>query len=272
MQYAYDLPEVHKYTKDMEERADAEGGFTDVNLLPLVKKYLELREYIDERYRYYADPSPNSFLPDFHPNQQVPRTLVLDLDELLVYSDWTRELGWKTFKRPGAEIFLQHMSQFFELVIFTDQNQTYAEPIVERLDPNHTLFNGRLYRDATQYKDGEHVRDLSKLNRQMCNIIYLGANPKAYSMQPENAIPVPAWKKDPSDRALLDLMPFLEEIARMGPALGDVRTVINHYVQMSVETEKDIPTLFRERKQAAQQEILKKKLSGGRPSFLRRGE
>lgn len=44
------------------------------------------------------------------------RTLVLDLDDTLVHSDWTRGRGWRTFKRPGAEDFIRTMAQYYELV------------------------------------------------------------------------------------------------------------------------------------------------------------
>lgn len=37
------------------------------------------------------------------------RTLVLDLDDTLIHSDWTRGRGWRTFKRPGAEDFLRQV-------------------------------------------------------------------------------------------------------------------------------------------------------------------
>ncbi len=45
------------------------------------------------------------------------RTLVLDLDNTLVHSDWSRARGWRTFKRPGAEDFLRTMSQFYEVFL-----------------------------------------------------------------------------------------------------------------------------------------------------------
>ena len=66
-------------------------------------------------------------------------TLVLDLDDLLVHSDWSRKRGWRTFKRPGAEDFLRHMSQFYEVVVYTSQLPTYADPILDRLDPNRYI-------------------------------------------------------------------------------------------------------------------------------------
>jgi hypothetical protein len=41
----------------------------------------------------------------------TPDCAVLDLDGVLVKSDWNRERGWRTFKRPGTDAFLKHMAQ-----------------------------------------------------------------------------------------------------------------------------------------------------------------
>ena len=48
----------------------------------------------------------------------------------------------------------------------------------------------RLYRDSTQYVGGKHVRDLSKLNRDMRQVMFITADPDAAELQPENAIKV----------------------------------------------------------------------------------
>lgn len=73
------------------------------------------------------------------------RTVVLDLDDMLVHSDWTRGRGWRTFKRPGADDFLRQLVSHFELVVYTSQLPTYADPILDRLDP-HRFIQFRLYR------------------------------------------------------------------------------------------------------------------------------
>jgi import inner membrane translocase subunit TIM50 len=67
--------------------------------------------------------------------------------------------------------------QRFEIVVFSDQLSSYVDPIVERLD-NKGSVHHRLYRDATQYVHGEHVRDLSKLNRPLTHTLYLTSNHK----------------------------------------------------------------------------------------------
>lgn len=32
-----------------------------------------------------------------------------------------REKGWQTFKRPGVDAFLEHLAQFYEIVIYSDE-------------------------------------------------------------------------------------------------------------------------------------------------------
>lgn len=69
------------------------------------------------------------------------------------------------------------------------QLQTYAEPILQRLDPVGYIPY-RLYRGDTQYINGKHVRDLSKLNRDLSKVVLVTADPDAASLQKENAVMV----------------------------------------------------------------------------------
>jgi import inner membrane translocase subunit TIM50 len=32
------------------------------------------------------------------------KTLVLDLDDVLIHKEWTRHSGWKIYKRPGVQV------------------------------------------------------------------------------------------------------------------------------------------------------------------------
>lgn len=97
--------------------------------------------------------------------------------------------GWRTFKRPGAEDFIKDMAQYYELVVYTSQLPTYADPILDRLDPQR-MIQYRLYRDSTQYIYGKHMRDLSKLNRDPKQIMLITASEDTTSLQPENTVKV----------------------------------------------------------------------------------
>jgi len=76
----------------------------------------------------------------------------------------------------------------------------------------------RLYRDACYYKNGIHMKDLSKLNRNTNKIVYLDDDVRAAQLNPQNLIRVKPYD-DPTDRndtTLERITPFLIEIAKEG--------------------------------------------------------
>lgn len=32
-----------------------------------------------------------------------------------------RDRGWRTFKRPGVDAFLEHLAQYYEIILYADQ-------------------------------------------------------------------------------------------------------------------------------------------------------
>ena len=246
-------------TEELEKKVK-EKDFEKESVVPGAQQFaeylLEFRQFIDEKSSHYLDPISDKLLPDHPPDAvYIPHTLVLDLDDTLINSNWNRERGWRVFKRPGVDPFLEHLAQFYEMVVFTDQLLTYGEPILERLDPKRYVTH-RLFRESAQYKHGEYIRDLSKLNRDMERVIYISSKPRSAEMNPENVIPIQPWRFEDgsTDTALLDLMPFLESIVRLGVA--DVRAVLSSYKEEMNRTGKDIPQIFRERQQKFQKKRL----------------
>ncbi|KAL3139567.1 hypothetical protein ABBQ38_003887 [Trebouxia sp. C0009 RCD-2024] len=229
--------------------------------VPIMEWYLENRMHLESEVKKYQDPPSEALLPPLPPQASHVRTLVLDLDDLLVHSDWTRGRGWRTFKRPGAEDFLKQMAQLYEIVVYTHALPTYADPILDRLDPSRYIVY-RLYRDSTLYQHGHHVRDLSKLNRDMSKVLFVTSDPKACKLHPNNAVLLKPWKLEADDHTLLDLMPFLEAIYRAN--VPDVRNVVQSYEGQN------IPVAFRERmKQVAEQQQQQKAKRGFLKSIIR---
>ncbi|KAL2531522.1 replication protein A 70 kDa DNA-binding subunit B-like [Abeliophyllum distichum] len=68
-----------------------------------------------------------------------------------------RDRGWRTFKRPGVDAFLEHLAQFYEIIVYSDQLNMYVDPVVEKLDPKNCI-RYRLSWGATRYVDGKHFR------------------------------------------------------------------------------------------------------------------
>ncbi|XP_047044642.1 mitochondrial import inner membrane translocase subunit TIM50-like [Lolium rigidum] len=199
-----------------------------------IEFYLDTRNTIENHVTGFTEPTSDKLLPDLLPEYNGVITLVLDLNETLVYSDWQRDRGWKTFKRPGVDAFVQYMSQFYEVVVYSDQTSMYVDPVIERLDPKGYIMY-RLSRPATKYQDGKHYRDLSKLNRKPEHVLYISAHALESCLQLENCVSIKPWKLETDDTQLLDLIPFLEYLATARPT--DVRPVLASFQGQDIATE-----------------------------------
>lgn len=73
---------------------------------------------------------------------------------------------------------------------------------------------GRLGRESTLLKNGKYIKDLSYMNRPLQDIIYIDFSDEKVEFHKENALILPRWEGDPSDRELYDIMPFLENLGQ----------------------------------------------------------
>lgn len=78
-------------------------------------------------------------------------------------------------------------------------------------------------------------QDLSFLNRDLSKIILLDTEQTHASAQPGNAIILPKWKGEATDKDLVGLIPFLEYVAAMG--LDDTRKVLESFQGKHIPTE-----------------------------------
>ncbi|CAA17836.2 Mitochondrial import inner membrane translocase subunit tim50 [Schizosaccharomyces pombe] len=187
-------------------------------------------------FSYYQEPAFEKLLPDPLPEPyNRPYTLVLSLDDLLIHSEWTRQHGWRTAKRPGLDYFLGYLSMYYEVVIFTRQYLATAKPIIDKIDPYHVSISAVLTRESSKYEKGKVIKDLSYLNRDLSRVIMIDTNPESWSKQPDNAIAMAPWTGNPKDKELVGLIPLLEFIAIMD--IKDVRPVLKSYQGKNIPLE-----------------------------------
>jgi len=64
--------------------------------------------------------------------QKPPYTLVLDLDETLVhYLDQDQNGNFHLTIRPGVSEFLEELSKYYRIVVFTAAHQDYADWVIQ---------------------------------------------------------------------------------------------------------------------------------------------
>lgn len=74
------------------------------------------------------------------------------------------------------------------------------------------MIYGRLGRESTLLKNGKYIKDLSYLNRDLKDVIYIDFDDEKAEFHKDNVIILPRWDGDSNDRELYDIMPFLESI------------------------------------------------------------
>ncbi|KAJ6515942.1 NLI interacting factor-like phosphatase-domain-containing protein [Mycena sanguinolenta] len=138
---------------------------------------------------------------------------------------------YHVYKRPFVDFFLRTVSGWYTLVIFTASMQEYADPIIDWLDAERGILAHRLFRDScTQLPNGSFTKDLSVVDPDLSRVCIIDNSPISYrinegSFVPKsssNGIPIEGWTHDPSDEALLDLLPVLDSLR----FTSDVRRVL----------------------------------------------
>ena len=153
-------------------------------------------------------------------------SLVVDLDETLIYSFILN--GENTYLiRPYCFDFLNEISTFFEIVVFTAGTKEYADKILNQIDKNKSWIKYRLYREHLTFDDEELsiFKDLSKLGRDLSKTIIIDNRQENFELQPNNGLLIKTWNGDFEDKELYDLKNILKGIYSYGQMV-DVRNLI----------------------------------------------
>jgi len=167
-----------------------------------------------------------------HPTKDY--TLVLDLDETLIHFSINAQNEGHLFFRPYLFHFLNTVSEYYELIIFTAGLKEYAKIVLDLIENRmgKKIFDYRLYREHTEPNDeGIFIKDLSKIGRNLQKIIIVDNTKENYELQNDNGIEIKSYygfdskKMDlmedniilDNDKCLLELEKILIKIAEEKP-------------------------------------------------------
>ncbi|KAF2657257.1 NIF-domain-containing protein [Lophiostoma macrostomum CBS 122681] len=251
-------PEQHQRDSDLEMRdvpissndvQTDEGSATDeppkqghsaIDLPPPPPLQQREKEVQSQQVQEQEVATPNkSLLGPIRPEFKGKKCLVLDLDETLVHSsfkilhqaDFTIPVEIEgqyhnvyVIKRPGVDAFMKRVGELYEVVVFTASVSKYGDPLLDQLDI-HGVVHHRLFRESCYNHQGNYVKDLSQIGRDLKDTIIIDNSPTSYIFHPQHAVPISSWFSDAHDNELLDLIPVLEDLA--GQQVSDVSLVLD---------------------------------------------
>ena len=124
--------------------------------------------------------------------------------------------------RPFAQDVLELANKYFEVIIFTASLQSYADVVIDILDPDRELVHHRLYRESCVITDGVYVKDMRIFkDRKLTDIMLIDNSAYSFAYQLFNGIPIIPWFNDPEDTELKKLATYLKFVS----TVPDVREV-----------------------------------------------
>ena len=181
-------------------------------------------------YLKYADNFTPEKVPYLQNNNTKKFTLVLDLDETLLHFKIEENNEEGIIKlRPGIFKFLEEVSKYYELVLFSEASEDYVDLIMNSFEDNIKYFNYKLYRQHTVIMNQDFLKDLRRLGRPLNTVIIVDNMPQNFRLQKINGIAIKSfWGDDNNDKVLFDLASILVKIEK---EYDDVRNGLVRYHQ-----------------------------------------
>ena len=137
--------------------------------------------------------------------------------------------------RPFARECLSAANEHYEVIVFTAGLREYADPILDKLDPDGSLISYRLYREhcyQVQCADKNAANSIPELNtstfvkdlrilggRDLKEILIVDNSIFSFAAQLDNGIPISDFIDDKSDKELRTLTRYIRRAA----SYSDVR-------------------------------------------------
>ena len=174
------------------------------------EEFLNSNEKYDEVITFYSVDEPFSTLEESNKDEDDTESNMTD-DESKDENENINKVG--IFLRPGVRKFLEEVSKYFEVGIFTASVPEYADAAINFLDPENKYIKFRFYRNSCiNVGDLVRVKNLRILkNIPLKDIVLVDNNMYSFAPQLDNGILINSFFCDKKDDELENVLSYLIE-------------------------------------------------------------
>lgn len=143
--------------------------------------------------------------------------------------------------RPYATEILRELNKYYEVIVFTASHRSYANAVIDYLDPRGDLVQHRIFRDnCITTPDGVFVKDLRVINRDLRDMVLVDNASYSYGLQIDNGIPILPYYENKQDEEFKHLLPYLLRLQHY----PDVREINRTTFKMNAMSQSETVDLF----------------------------
>eukprot|EP00826_Nyctotherus_ovalis_P037190 TRINITY_DN3378_c0_g1_i14.p2 TRINITY_DN3378_c0_g1~~TRINITY_DN3378_c0_g1_i14.p2 ORF type:complete len:251 (+),score=69.89 TRINITY_DN3378_c0_g1_i14:891-1643(+) len=133
-----------------------------------------------------------------------------------------KQVSAGVYIRPYAVECLKELKEYYDLIVFTASDPSYANIVIDILDPDKKLFSARLFRKSCIRTDiGLYIKDLRTINCDLKSTLIIDNSIFSFAFQLDNGVPMIPFYDDKEDRIMLKIKDYLFNLKD----LEDVRTI-----------------------------------------------
>ena len=231
----------------------------DIKSLSNTEEINDFYEFNENCYQVIDDiipinniPLPKISFPFFKEVPSKKKLAIFDLDETLAHSEFKnidkaqniitvkppskKEVKIGLNIRPHLKEALDLIKKHYFIIVYTASDRSYADPVLNFIDPNNDYFQYRLYRSHCIYskvKDDDkiklYIKDLSIFkNIDLKDMVIIDNSILSYAYHLNNGIPIVPYYKGEKDYELMFLAGYLSSIRKW----KDLREANKKYIKL----------------------------------------